>query len=173
MEMKPVIVFVIDVNLTLVTNFQFWRWKWTRLSLTAWERFTGSGTHSTKHASKTWIISLSIGFWFWNVAQVHVEKLKHSEWKVWRDKSRSASTQLTYFTWHFLLSLFFSLSIFFALFRIKEAAESTSTNPTATVASERASHVEDLIVTPFAQILASLRSVRNNLYNLTNVQSSK
>lgn len=37
--------------------------------------------------------------------------------------------------------------------------------------SERA-HVEDLIVTPFAQILASLRSVRNNFYSLTNVQPS-
>ncbi|KAL9879867.1 phosphodiesterase dunce isoform 4-T4 [Glossina fuscipes fuscipes] len=31
------------------------------------------------------------------------------------------------------------------------------------------SHGEDLIVTPFAQILASLRSVRNNLISLTNV----
>ncbi|XP_011182041.2 cAMP-specific 3',5'-cyclic phosphodiesterase isoform X2 [Zeugodacus cucurbitae] len=34
------------------------------------------------------------------------------------------------------------------------------------------SHGEDLIVTPFAQILASLRSVRNNLLSLTNVQAS-
>jgi cAMP-specific phosphodiesterase 4 len=60
--------------------------------------------------------------------------------------------------------------------RIKEAAEhtTTTTSSAAAIASERASsHVEDLIVTPFAQILASLRSVRNNLYNLTNVQSSK
>lgn len=31
--------------------------------------------------------------------------------------------------------------------------------------------MEELIVTPFAQILSSLRTVRNNLYNLTNVQS--
>ncbi|KAG8250070.1 hypothetical protein J6590_005464 [Homalodisca vitripennis] len=30
-------------------------------------------------------------------------------------------------------------------------------------------HGEDLIVTPFAQILASLRSVRNNFLSLTNV----
>ena len=30
-------------------------------------------------------------------------------------------------------------------------------------------HGEDLIVTPFAQILASLRSVRNNYINLTNI----
>ncbi|CAH0554635.1 unnamed protein product [Brassicogethes aeneus] len=30
-------------------------------------------------------------------------------------------------------------------------------------------HGEDLIVTPFAQILASLRSVRNNFQSLTNV----
>ncbi|KAK7793323.1 hypothetical protein R5R35_003059 [Gryllus longicercus] len=35
------------------------------------------------------------------------------------------------------------------------------------------SHGEDLIVTPFAQILASLRSVRNNFLSLTNVPSSK
>ncbi|XP_065353303.1 3',5'-cyclic-AMP phosphodiesterase isoform X5 [Cloeon dipterum] len=35
------------------------------------------------------------------------------------------------------------------------------------------SHGEDLIVTPFAQILASLRSVRNNFISLTNVPSSK
>lgn len=57
--------------------------------------------------------------------------------------------------------------------RIKEVAENTAA-ASSSLASERASsHVEDLIVTPFAQILASLRSVRNNLYNLTNVQSSK
>lgn len=70
----------------------------------------------------------------------------------------------------------FNLTFLFLLliiqFRIKEAAETTTTT-TVSVPSERASHVEDLIVTPFAQILASLRSVRNNLYNLTNVQSSK
>ncbi|XP_030750548.1 cAMP-specific 3',5'-cyclic phosphodiesterase isoform X6 [Sitophilus oryzae] len=35
------------------------------------------------------------------------------------------------------------------------------------------SHGEDLIVTPFAQILASLRSVRNNFQCLTNVPSNK
>lgn len=35
------------------------------------------------------------------------------------------------------------------------------------------SHGEDLIVTPFAQILASLRSVRNNFFNLTNVNTNK
>ncbi|XP_067640426.1 3',5'-cyclic-AMP phosphodiesterase isoform X3 [Eurosta solidaginis] len=40
----------------------------------------------------------------------------------------------------------------------------------SSIASE--SHGEDLIVTPFAQILASLRSVRNNLLSLTNVQAS-
>lgn len=33
-------------------------------------------------------------------------------------------------------------------------------------------HAEDLIVTPFAQVLASLRSVRNNYITLTNVQAS-
>ncbi|XP_072757915.1 3',5'-cyclic-AMP phosphodiesterase isoform X2 [Anoplolepis gracilipes] len=37
---------------------------------------------------------------------------------------------------------------------------------------ERA-HGEDLIVTPFAQILASLRSVRNNFLSLTNVPTNK
>ncbi|XP_033221812.1 cAMP-specific 3',5'-cyclic phosphodiesterase isoform X4 [Belonocnema kinseyi] len=37
----------------------------------------------------------------------------------------------------------------------------------SSIASE--SHGEDLIVTPFAQILASLRSVRNNFQSLTNV----
>ena len=31
------------------------------------------------------------------------------------------------------------------------------------------SHPEELIVTPFAQILAGLRSVRNNFIQLTNV----
>ncbi|XP_074028645.1 phosphodiesterase dunce isoform X5 [Leptinotarsa decemlineata] len=35
------------------------------------------------------------------------------------------------------------------------------------------SHGEDLIVTPFAQILASLRSVRNNFLSLTNVPLNK
>ncbi|KAL3867914.1 hypothetical protein ACJMK2_040758 [Sinanodonta woodiana] len=34
-------------------------------------------------------------------------------------------------------------------------------------------HAEDLIVTPFAQVLASLRSVRNNYILLTNVQSPR
>ncbi|XP_026814911.1 cAMP-specific 3',5'-cyclic phosphodiesterase isoform X5 [Rhopalosiphum maidis] len=38
---------------------------------------------------------------------------------------------------------------------------------------ERSTHGEDLIVTPFAQILASLRSVRNNFLSLTNVPSQK
>ncbi|XP_070506227.1 3',5'-cyclic-AMP phosphodiesterase-like isoform X3 [Chironomus tepperi] len=51
--------------------------------------------------------------------------------------------------------------------RIKEAESSQ----TPAVSGERA-HTEDLIVTPFAQILASLRSVRSNLYNLTNVTPS-
>ncbi|XP_076251651.1 3',5'-cyclic-AMP phosphodiesterase-like isoform X2 [Rhynchophorus ferrugineus] len=41
----------------------------------------------------------------------------------------------------------------------------------SSIASE--SHGEDLIVTPFAQILASLRSVRNNFQCLTNVPSNK
>jgi len=35
------------------------------------------------------------------------------------------------------------------------------------------SHGEDLIVTPFAQILASLRSVRNNFIQLNNVALQK
>ncbi|XP_060529268.1 cAMP-specific 3',5'-cyclic phosphodiesterase isoform X6 [Cylas formicarius] len=35
------------------------------------------------------------------------------------------------------------------------------------------SHGEDLIVTPFAQVLASLRSIRNNFQCLTNVPSNK
>ena len=34
-------------------------------------------------------------------------------------------------------------------------------------------HADDLIVTPFAQILASLRSVRNNYITLTNVSVSR
>lgn len=72
-------------------------------------------------------------------------------------------------------TFFISLNTHVNFNRIKEAAEhTTTTSSAAAIASERASsHVEDLIVTPFAQILASLRSVRNNLYNLTNVQSSK
>ncbi|XP_065212180.1 3',5'-cyclic-AMP phosphodiesterase isoform X5 [Planococcus citri] len=39
--------------------------------------------------------------------------------------------------------------------------------------SKRDIHGEDLIVTPFAQILASLRSVRNNFVSLTNVPTQK
>ncbi|XP_044003357.1 cAMP-specific 3',5'-cyclic phosphodiesterase isoform X4 [Aphidius gifuensis] len=39
--------------------------------------------------------------------------------------------------------------------------------------SDQYSHGEDLIVTPFAQILASLRSVRNNFLSLTNVPTNK
>ncbi|CAE1304724.1 PDE4 [Acanthosepion pharaonis] len=39
--------------------------------------------------------------------------------------------------------------------------------------SSSSRHSEDLIVTPFAQILASLRSVRNNYLNLTNVNLPK
>ncbi|XP_055587772.1 cAMP-specific 3',5'-cyclic phosphodiesterase isoform X6 [Uranotaenia lowii] len=50
--------------------------------------------------------------------------------------------------------------------RIKEVEAPTITT------TERA-HVEDLIVTPFAQILASLRSVRSNLFSLTNVTPPK
>lgn len=42
-----------------------------------------------------------------------------------------------------------------------------------TTITSRLRHMEDLIVTPFAQILASLRSVRSNLYNLTNVTPPK
>lgn len=34
-------------------------------------------------------------------------------------------------------------------------------------------HAEDLIVTPFAQILASLRNVRNNYISLTNIQTPR
>ncbi|KAI2663585.1 cAMP-specific 3',5'-cyclic phosphodiesterase 4B [Labeo rohita] len=40
----------------------------------------------------------------------------------------------------------------------------------SSIASEL--HGDDLIVTPFAQVLASLRSVRNNFTVLTNVQCS-
>merc|ERR1719350_595423 len=42
----------------------------------------------------------------------------------------------------------------------------------SSVASE-VGHGEDLIVTPFAQILASLRSVRNNYISLTNVPAPR
>ncbi|XP_043262108.1 cAMP-specific 3',5'-cyclic phosphodiesterase isoform X4 [Colletes gigas] len=41
----------------------------------------------------------------------------------------------------------------------------------SSIASE--SHGEELIVTPFAQVLASLRSVRNNFVSLTNVPPNK
>ena len=34
-------------------------------------------------------------------------------------------------------------------------------------------HAEDMIVTPFAQILASLRSVRQNYLNLTHIPAGK
>lgn len=34
-------------------------------------------------------------------------------------------------------------------------------------------HAEDLIVTPFAQVLASLRSVRNNYITLTNISGAR
>ncbi|KAL8203849.1 UNVERIFIED_CONTAM: cAMP-specific 3',5'-cyclic phosphodiesterase 4D [Gekko kuhli] len=36
--------------------------------------------------------------------------------------------------------------------------------------SELSKHGDDLIVTPFAQVLASLRTVRNNFAALTNLQ---
>nr|XP_050853546.1 cAMP-specific 3',5'-cyclic phosphodiesterase isoform X4 [Vespula vulgaris] len=39
--------------------------------------------------------------------------------------------------------------------------------------TDQYSHGEDLIVTPFAQILASLRAVRNNFLSLTNVPTNK
>ncbi|KPI97956.1 cAMP-specific 3',5'-cyclic phosphodiesterase [Papilio xuthus] len=39
--------------------------------------------------------------------------------------------------------------------------------------TRRDAHGEDLIVTPFAQVLASLRSVRNNFLSLTNVPVAK
>jgi hypothetical protein len=39
--------------------------------------------------------------------------------------------------------------------------------------TKRDYHGEDLIVTPFAQVLASLRSVRNNFQCLTNVPTNK
>merc|ERR1719167_1737363 len=42
----------------------------------------------------------------------------------------------------------------------------------SSIASE-VGHGEDLIVTPFAQILASLRSVRNNYITLTNVPAPR
>ncbi|XP_058442661.1 cAMP-specific 3',5'-cyclic phosphodiesterase isoform X5 [Malaya genurostris] len=42
-----------------------------------------------------------------------------------------------------------------------------------TITSSDRTHMEDLIVTPFAQILASLRSVRSNFYSLTNVTPPK
>lgn len=51
--------------------------------------------------------------------------------------------------------------------------------PTTTVAASRRGslyifrHSDDLIVTPFAQILASLRNVRANFILITNVQSSR
>ncbi|XP_052255077.1 cAMP-specific 3',5'-cyclic phosphodiesterase 4C-like isoform X1 [Dreissena polymorpha] len=43
----------------------------------------------------------------------------------------------------------------------------------SSVQSEQPQHAEDLIVTPFAQVLASLRSVRNNYINLTNVTAKE
>ncbi|XP_076683903.1 phosphodiesterase dunce isoform X5 [Andrena cerasifolii] len=39
--------------------------------------------------------------------------------------------------------------------------------------TDQYSHGEELIVTPFAQILASLRSVRNNFLSLTNIPANK
>ncbi|XP_012288313.1 cAMP-specific 3',5'-cyclic phosphodiesterase isoform X3 [Orussus abietinus] len=53
-----------------------------------------------------------------------------------------------------------------------------STSRNSSIASERIftdqySHGEDLIVTPFAQILASLQLVRNNFQALTNVPANK
>lgn len=47
-----------------------------------------------------------------------------------------------------------------------------STSRNSSIASE-AGHGEDLIVTPFAQILASLRSVRSNYVSLTNVPATR
>ena len=57
-----------------------------------------------------------------------------------------------------------------------EKASSASSSSSSSSSSKRRSrglfhcrHAEDLIVTPFAQILASLRSVRQNYVSLTNV----
>jgi hypothetical protein len=69
------------------------------------------------------------------------------------------------------MNLLLMLNVYICICRIKETAEATQTT-SIVVGNERASHGEDLIVTPFAQILASLRSVRNNFYSLTNVQPS-
>jgi cAMP-specific phosphodiesterase 4 len=43
----------------------------------------------------------------------------------------------------------------------------------SSITSEVVGHGEDLIVTPFAQILASLRSVRSNYVMLTNVPAPR
>ncbi|KAL9879872.1 cAMP-specific 3',5'-cyclic phosphodiesterase isoform X9 [Glossina fuscipes] len=50
-----------------------------------------------------------------------------------------------------------------------ELALAVTDDPHTMFSIKSTSHGEDLIVTPFAQILASLRSVRNNLISLTNV----
>ncbi|XP_071148342.1 3',5'-cyclic-AMP phosphodiesterase 4C-like isoform X4 [Mytilus edulis] len=52
--------------------------------------------------------------------------------------------------------------------------QSEMSPPTPTSNSTKGpQHADDLIVTPFAQILASLRSVRNNYISLTNVQAPR
>jgi len=48
-------------------------------------------------------------------------------------------------------------------------SERKEVEPQITIGPIERVHVEDLIVTPFAQVLASLRSVRSNMYALTNV----
>lgn len=63
-------------------NLQFWRWKWTGFTVTTRECLTSSRIDSTKYATATRIISLSIGFRFWDVTEIHVEEFEHSKWKV-------------------------------------------------------------------------------------------
>ncbi|MCP9262088.1 cAMP-specific 3',5'-cyclic phosphodiesterase 4D [Dirofilaria immitis] len=56
---------------------------------------------------------------------------------------------------------------------IDERELNRSTSRTSSITSIAAQYGEDLIVTPFAQILASLRNVRNNLILIANIPSDE
>ncbi|CCD69646.1 Phosphodiesterase [Caenorhabditis elegans] len=55
---------------------------------------------------------------------------------------------------------------------LREASSLRPVSRASSIASNEHGHGDDLIVTPFAQLLASLRNVRSNLISITNIQNS-
>ncbi|CAI2342582.1 unnamed protein product [Caenorhabditis sp. 36 PRJEB53466] len=55
---------------------------------------------------------------------------------------------------------------------LREASSLRPVSRASSIASNEHGHGDDLIVTPFAQLLASLRNVRSNLISISNIQNS-